>query len=83
LKNEHTRVFREIDDRSVVAIRNHDRMDGILISPAPLRLDWQALNELLAALPVKLTHGEDGAPLPDLSGAWRPTSRLRTSWTRS
>lgn len=27
-------------------------------------LDWEALNEFQAAYPVRLTHTEDGAPLP-------------------
>ena len=26
--------------------------------------DWRALNELLSAIPVALSHGEDGEPLP-------------------
>lgn len=34
----------------------------------PGRDDWQALNELLAAFPLAVTHSEDGEPLPDTSG---------------
>lgn len=110
LKNEQGRVFREIEDAGVVAVRNRDRIDGILMSPAifaelraradeldrlraalplllaaartgvaipsetfealgiPGRDDWQALNELLAAMPMTVTHGEDGEPLADTSG---------------
>jgi hypothetical protein len=31
--------------------------------------DWRALNELLAEVPLTITHGEDdGQPLPDMSG---------------
>jgi hypothetical protein len=29
--------------------------------------DWRALNERLASVPVTITHGEDGEPLPDMS----------------
>jgi hypothetical protein len=110
LKNEQGRVFREIDDKGVVAVRNRDRVDGILMSPTkfaelraraddldrlraalplllaaartgvaipsetfetlgiPGRGDWQALSERLADVPITITHGEDGEPLPDLSG---------------
>lgn len=110
LKNEQGRVFREIDARGVVAVRNRNRIDGVLMSPSvfadlrsradegarlraalPLLLlaartgvaipsetfetlgipggdDWKALNELLATLPMTITHGEDGEPLPDTSG---------------
>lgn len=32
------------------------------------RQDWKALDEELAARPVQVTHGEDGQPLPDVSG---------------
>lgn len=106
LKNEQGRVFREIDARGMVTVRNRDRIDGILMSPSmfadlrsrayegarlraalplllaaartgvaipsdtfetlgiPGRDDWKALNELLAALPMTITHGEDGQPLP-------------------
>lgn len=109
LKNEQGRVFREIDERGVVAVRNRDRIDGILMSPSifadlrsradeaqrlravlplllaaartgvaipsetfetlgiPGRYDWEALDDLLAALPVTITHGEEGEPLPDTS----------------
>jgi hypothetical protein len=109
LKNEQGRVFREIDERGVIAVRNRDRIDGVLLSPAaftelrvradegarlravlplllaaartgvaipsetfetlgiPGRDDWKALNELLAVLPIAITHGEDGEPLPDAS----------------
>jgi hypothetical protein len=111
LKNEQGRVFRELEDAGVVAIRNRDRIDGILMVPSvfdalrsrgadaerllaalPLliaaaradvtipsetfqalgiggRDDWRALNELLAGVPVTITHGEDGRPLPDTSDA--------------
>jgi hypothetical protein len=109
LKNEQGRVFREIDAAGVVAVRNRDQIDGILMAPSmfdalrsraadaerllaalPLliaaaraevaipsetfqalgiggRDDWRALNELLAGVPVTITHGEDGHPLPDTS----------------
>lgn len=110
LKNEQGRVFREIDATGVVAVRNRDRIDGILMSPSlfadlrsragegerlraalplllvaarsgvmipsetfavlgiPGRYDWEALDDLLSAVPVTVTHGEDGVPLPDTSG---------------
>lgn len=110
LKNEQGRVFREIETSGVVAVRNRDRIDGILMAPSifadlrsraddgvrlraalplllaaartgvaipsetfealgiPGREDWKALNELLATVPVTITHGEDGELLPDLSG---------------
>jgi hypothetical protein len=109
LKNEQGRVFREIETSGVVAVRNRDRIDGILMAPSifadlrsraddgvrlraalplllaaartgvaipsetfealgiPGREDWKALNELLAIVPLTITHGEDGEPLPDLS----------------
>lgn len=109
LKNEQGRVFREIDAAGVVAVRNRNQIDGILMAPSmfdalrsraadaerllaalPLliaaarsevtipsetfralgiggRDDWRALNELLAGVPVTITHGEDGHPLPDTS----------------
>jgi len=109
LKNEQGRVFREIDATGVVAVRNRDRIDGILMSPSlfadlraragegerlraalplllaaarsgvmipsetfallgiPGRYDWEALDDLLSAVPATVTHGEDGAPLPDTS----------------
>jgi hypothetical protein len=110
LKNEQGRVFREIEERGVVAVRNRDRVDGVLLSPSvfddlrsraeqgarlraalplllvaartgvaipsetfdtlgiPVREDWTALNELMASLPLTITHGDDGEPLPDMSG---------------
>ena len=110
LKNEQGRVFREIDACGVLAVRNRDRIDGILMSPSafadltarageavrmraalplllaaaasgiaipsetfetlqiPGRYDWEALSDLMARFPVQITHGEDGALLPDLSG---------------
>jgi len=109
LKNEQGRVFREIGAAGVVAVRNRDQIDGILMAPSmfdalrsraadaerllaalPLliaaaraevaipsetfqalgiggRDDWRALNELLAGVPVTITHGQDGHPLPDTS----------------
>lgn len=107
LKNEQGRVFREIETSGIVAVRNRDRIDGILMSPSmfealrgrvdegkrlraalplllaaarsgvtipsetfetlglPGRYDWEALDDLLVAHPVAVTHGEDGQPLPD------------------
>jgi hypothetical protein len=110
LKNEQGRVFREIAAGGVVAVRNRDRIDGILMAPAifadlrgradegqrlraalplllaaartgvaipsetfdtlgiPGRYDWEALDDLLTAHPVTVTHGEDGELLPELAG---------------
>jgi hypothetical protein len=110
LKNEQGRVFREINTAGVVAIRNRDQIDGILMAPSvfadlssraaegqrlraalplllaaartgvaipsetfqtlgiPGRDDWRALNEMLASVPLTITHGDDGHPLPDASG---------------
>jgi hypothetical protein len=110
LKNEQGRVIRELGSAGVVAVRNRDQIDGILMAPEvfadlraraadaehlqaalplliaaartgvaipsetfealgiPGRDDWRALNELLASVPLTITHGEDGQPLPDMSG---------------
>ena len=110
LKNEQGRVFREIEARGVMVVRNRGRIDGILMSPGlfaelrsradegdrlraalplllaaarsgvmipsetfavlgiPGRYDWEALDDLLSAVPVRVTHDEGGAPLPDVAG---------------
>lgn len=67
LKNEQGRVFREIDARRVMAVRNRDRIDGILMSPSSfdaLRARAEESERLRAALPLLLAAARTGVAIP-------------------
>jgi hypothetical protein len=67
LKNEQGRVFREIDATGVLAVRNRDRVDGILMSPsafAELRSRANEGERLRAALPLLLAAARGGVMIP-------------------
>ena len=67
MKNEQGRVFREIDERGVVAVRNRDHIDGFLLSPAvfdELRAGAEDASRLRAALPLLLAAARSGVAIP-------------------
>lgn len=67
LKNEQGRVFREIETSGVVAVRNRDRIDGILMAPsifADLRSRADDGVRLQAALPLLLAAARTGVAIP-------------------
>lgn len=91
LKNEQGRVFREIGQCGVVAVRNRDRIDGILMSPssfADLRERADDGVRLRAALPLLLAAARTGVAIPsetfDALGIpgredWKALNELLTS----